>query len=99
MLLMRALVRLNTGLLWFLGVWIVLVGVRVRNFNGYRVNTVPNRVDRSNRYRDITIFRLSRERQSAILDFQKNVIFMADRVERAKMRHPAKLHDDWSIRC
>jgi len=72
---MRALVRLNTGLLWFLGVWIVLVGVSVRNFNGYRVNTVPNRVDRSNRYRYIAIFRLSRERPSAILDFQKNCNF------------------------
>ena len=53
--------------------------------------TVPNRVDRSNRYRDIAIFQFSRWQPSAMLDFQKFVILMADRVKRVKMRHCAKL--------
>jgi len=41
---------------------------------------VPNFVHQSNRYPDIAIFRLSSGQPSVILDFQKLVIFIADRV-------------------
>ena len=43
---------------------------------------MPNFVDRSNRYPDNTIFRLSSWQPSVILDFKKFVTSMADRVSR-----------------
>ena len=55
--------------------------------------------DRSNRCGDMAVFRFSRWRPCAILDFQKLEILTAHTLRRAKVRQHAKFYADRSNRC